>query len=208
MSGRKAEDIVGQEFGRWRVISRVPNRPGRRDAIWRCRCACGQERDIPAFTLRGGNSQSCGCLRDEVTKRTHTTHGQHMDSIYKVWTAIIQRCTNEKCLAYPNYGGRGIKISLEFRNSFETFRDYIGPRPSLDHSIDRIDNSGHYEKGNIRWATRVEQNRNKRTNRVISFQGKTLCLADWAKILDVGNGTLRYRIEHWSLERALAPERI
>lgn len=123
---------------------------------------------------------------------------------YSVWEAAVQRCTNPKQKLFRNYGGRGISIAPEWRNSFDAFFSHIGPRPSDKHSLDRIDNDKGYVPGNVRWATRHEQARNKTTNRLITAFGETKCLADWSAEKCIPLVTLHWRINRgWPVERAL-----
>lgn len=113
-----------------------------------------------------------------------------------IYTDARARCLNPNVRSYPLYGGRGI----EFRfTSFEQFIDAIGPRPSDKHSIDRIDGNGHYEPGNVRWATPKEQARNKRSNntlRLITANGRTACLTEWANELRTSHSTIQYRLNN------------
>lgn len=114
---------------------------------------------------------------------------------YAAWEHIVQRCTNPKCKAWKNYGARGITICGEWRNSFEAFFARVGVRPSPKHSIDRYpDNDGNYEPGNVRWATIQEQSRNRRSNRLITFNGETKCLKDWARSFGVSYQSLQRRL--------------
>jgi hypothetical protein len=117
-----------------------------------------------------------------------------------------ERCTNT---AFKNYGGRGISVCQRWADSFEVFISDMGPRPSPKHSIDRIDNDGNYEPGNCRWATNLEQARNRRTNRVITLDGESLCLVDWAKRTGVDHRTISERLRKgWDERRAvLTPAR-
>jgi len=153
-------DLTGQTFGRWTVLE------FKGQAKWLCRCSCGTEKVVGGSSLRRGNSTSCGCFqREDVSRRTRT-HGHKAGGKYTpeyiAWANIIARCENPKHKAYPNYGGRGITICGRWRESFESFLADVGPRPSDDNSLDRIDNDGHYEPGNVRWATISEQAKNRR----------------------------------------------
>lgn len=124
---------------------------------------------------------------------------------YTVWVLLKARCLNPKAEGYHNYGGRGITVCDAWRNSFEQFLNDAGRRPSFAHSIDRIDNNRGYEPGNVRWATRAEQARNKTNNRVITIGSVTQCVADWIKTVDINPNTLRSRLRlGWTLERALS----
>lgn len=131
----------------------------------RCRCVCGNTVVTRAAFLRFGHTRSCGCYKFDRITEANATHGQtynNRTTEYVIWTNIIQRCTNPDNPRYSYYGGRGIRICEEWRNSFEAFRDYVGLRPK-NRSLDRIDNNGNYEPGNVRWATYSEQVRNRRT---------------------------------------------
>lgn len=117
------------------------------------------------------------------------------------------RCYNPNNEQYADWGGRGIQLDPTWLNSFETFLLDIGRRPSSTHTIERKDNDGDYTPENCVWATRMEQNKNKRSNRMISFDGRTLHLAEWARQLGLDAETLSYRLKHWPLERALTEPR-
>jgi hypothetical protein len=122
-------------------------------------------------------------------KRKHTPE-------YSAWSHIVQRCTNSKCKEWPNYGGRGISICQEWRDSYQAFLDHVGPRPSPRHTIDRYpNNDGDYEPGNVRWATMKEQARNTRRTRLVIFKGQTKCLQDWANEFGVSYQCLQARLK-------------
>jgi hypothetical protein len=111
------------------------------------------------------------------------------------------RCENPKCEKYPDYGGRGIRVLFA---SCAEFLAEVGPAPSLKHSIDRIDNDGHYAPGNVKWSTAAEQSRNTRRSRMITYDGVTQCLTDWAKQLGISQPQLHKRLRTgWPLGRAL-----
>lgn len=114
------------------------------------------------------------------------------------------RCSNLNHPQYKNYGGRGIKVCKRWHDSFENFLADVGYRPSPKHSLERMKNGKGYKPGNVTWSTNKKQSRNKRTNRFYTFQGKKLCLTDWAKKFSLKEPTLRHRLDvGWSLERAL-----
>lgn len=121
------------------------------------------------------------------------------------WSGMKDRCHNPLSLGYARYGGRGITVCDEWRESFEAFLQHIGPRPSSAHSIDRIDNDRGYEPGNVRWATAKEQQRNRRCTRPITAFGRTQPLPAWAEEVGISPITLRGRIERgWDPEKALS----
>ncbi|MFA4944873.1 MAG: hypothetical protein WC789_09265 [Lentisphaeria bacterium] len=200
-------DLQGRRFGRWLVLQQaVSDQYGRK---WHCRCLCGVERAVKAASLRSGASNSCGCLKREqmVARRTH---GLSKTPIYKRWAAMIARCEDSHGRAYHNYGARGITVCPRWRDSVEAFIEDMGAPPSPAHTIERVDNSKGYEPGNCTWVLRRAQNRNKRTNQTVTFNGETLCLRDWATRLGLKYGTLRYRIvaAGWPVAAAFsAPDR-
>jgi hypothetical protein len=117
---------------------------------------------------------------------------------------MIARCTNRNNNRFGQYGGRGITVCQRWLESFVSFLDDMGVRPSSEHSIDRIDNDGNYEPGNCRWATRVEQSRNTQQNMIIEAFGRRQCLQDWSIETGIGRGTIRWRVVNgWSPEMAL-----
>jgi len=123
---------------------------------------------------------------------------------YKAWASMINRCTCPKRKDYKHYGGRGIGVCRRWAD-FRSFLGDIGLRPSPQHSLDRINNDGNYEPGNVRWATRSEQHRNMRGNRYIEFNGVRLTITDWSAKTGINCVTLKGRIDDggWPLEKAL-----
>lgn len=203
-----AKDITGQRFGRLVALGPIGRTTGTRKYIlWLCQCDCGNTHKVTANNLRSGSTASCGCwLSDRVTAQ-NKTHGMWNEPIYKIWTGIKDRCTNSAGSHYTRYGARGITICNEWQDSFESFYSHVSQLPHFGekgYSIDRIDNDGDYEPGNVRWATGTTQSRNRRTNRLITFDGVSRTVAEWAETLDIGGDTLRYRLgAGWSVRDAL-----
>lgn len=162
---RPVVDIAGQRFGRLTVVALAGLGGNGKHARWTCRCDCGGETCVAGQHLRRGNVRSCGCLAREVGERNRdvaTKHGMVGTVEYQAWRNMISRCEQPSSHGFANYGGRGIVVCSEWRHDFAAFYAHIGPRPSPRHSVDRIDNEGDYEPGNVRWATRVVQNNNQR----------------------------------------------
>jgi hypothetical protein len=193
--------LVGQKFGRWVVQEAAPTQGhGRR---WVCRCECGRVNTVRQIDLQRGMSRSCGCLRDEKSAQ-RARHGMSTSPEYYVWNAARERCFNLNDKRFPLYGGRGITMCAEWRADFAAFIRDMGPRPSPKHTIDRIDNDGHYEPGNCRWVLNAVQQRNRRDLRWVTFRGETRILSDWAAHLGVPKWILFGRVRlGWTVERML-----
>lgn len=140
-------------------------------------------------------------------RTTHgATRGRQETPEYRTWQHVLNRCNKPGNEAFPAYGGRGIRVHATWVNDFAAFLAYVGPRPSPKHSIDRIDNNGHYEPGNVRWATKKEQARNRKSNKRLTLNGKTHIIQEWAELLGINACTIRRRLQlGWSTEEALTP---
>ena len=124
---------------------------------------------------------------------------------YRIWEGIKSRCLNKNHPSWKWYGGKGISICEEWMHDFHAFLRHIGPRPSMKHSVDRIDNTGHYEPGNVRWVLPIVQHNNVSSNVIISFNGKSMTISEWARHLGIKKVTLGTRLTtyEWEPERAL-----
>lgn len=193
-------DLTGRRFGRLIVLGPTDRRYCG-NIIWRCRCDCGNEIERPGSMLLRKQTSSCGCYARDY----HYVHGGKDTPEYEIWCAVKKRCLNPNDTAYRYYGGRGITICDRWKNSFASFIEDMGKRPSKEHSIDRIDDNKGYEPGNCRWATRIEQMNNVRTNHRIDVYGESLTIEQAARKYGLNSRTLYYRvIKGWDLEEAVS----
>jgi len=195
-----AKDLSGKAFGELTVSKLLEKRDKRRERVWLCECSCGKQARVRSGLLVSGNTKSCGHLND--------AGGLHGTPEYGIHRAMVARCHNPKTANFHNYGGRGIKVCKRWRKSFLVFIEDVGRRPSPELTLDRIDNDGNYEPGNVRWADRVTQARNRRTPAVVrdlTFRGETLPLSVWARKMGLDPRVVRQRIAKldWTTERAL-----
>jgi DNA-binding NtrC family response regulator len=135
----------------------------------------------------------------------NTTHGMSYTREYRVWSGMIQRCTNPNQSTYKHYGGRGISVDKRWKDSFLAFLDDMGTAPSKEHTLERKNNNQGYEPGNCRWATRKEQANNTRNTIRIIYQGKEYTLKELAELAGVSRTTLyqRLRKQKLSVEEAV-----
>lgn len=190
-------DLIGQHFGKLTVVEFV-KRDKHSNSFWKCKCDCGNFTVATKQNLRRGHTSSCGCLKSIPY---HKTHGYAGSSTYISWLNIRSRCEDINNVNYCRYGGRGIVFCERWR-LFENFLNDMGEKPE-GMTVERIDNNGNYEPSNCRWATPKEQARNTRNNVLVSHNGITLCIAEWAEQLCIPYGRLQSRLKHgWSIERA------
>jgi hypothetical protein len=193
----KFKDLSGQRFVKLLVLHRVENnRKG--NAMFLCQCDCGNTKDCTGISLTSGDIKSCGCL-----PRSHPIHGRCKTTEYKSWGTMMQRCYNPKHRAYPWYGGRGIVV-VERWHTAANFLNDMGPKPTPKHTVDRRDNDGPYSPENCSWETRKHQMRNRRNNRLLTYNGVTKCLADWADDYKISASAVIRRLKrHWNIHDAL-----
>lgn len=152
------KDLKGKIFNRLTVIE-ISHRKKR--IFWLCKCTCGKETKVAGTKLSSGHTQSCGCLQQERAGKAAYKHGLRCSRFYSTWKAMINRCDNPKYKGYKHYGGRGIKVCDEWKNSIETFHKWCEENNFEEGlTLDRKDVNSNYEPGNCRWATKVEQANN------------------------------------------------
>lgn len=172
-----------------------------------CKCSCGIEKSFQMSSVFNGLIKSCGCYSaDTASKRMrieNRVHGGAGTPEYNVYLSMIKRCTKEYHKSFQKYGGRGITVCDRWLNSFENFISDMGERPCEGYSLDRIDNDKGYSPENCRWTDKVTQQRNKGNNVVVTYNGRTKCLAEWAEITGLSWQALFYRIftAKWDLEK-------
>ena len=199
----KEIDLTGKKYGRLTVLKKDGHIGGK--IAWLCKCDCGNTKRMIGSNL-GRLSNSCGCVRTSKFIERSTKHGYSNERLYYIWIHMKQRCSDPKDIKYKNYGGRGITVCKEWENSFEKFYNWsIENKYSSELTLDRKDNNGNYSPENCRWATVKEQNNNKRNNRLVSYNGKTMTVSQWAEISGIRYDTLLSRIKvlKWDIEKAI-----
>lgn len=207
---RQIYDLTGKQFGRLTVLRVVgyyqpANNPRNRNLLWECQCTCGNLPHIITNNLKSKRKPtvSCGCWNTE--KRY--THGLSDIPEYKVWCAMKARCLNPGHPHYFQYGARGITVCERWLK-FEDFFADMGYRPSAKHSIERTDNNGNYEPSNCKWETQDVQMSNTRRNHILTINGVSRNIAQWAVLTGLKHTTIDSRLRHgWSNEDAILPLR-
>lgn len=192
---------VGRVFTRLTVLEKVADRK------YLCQCSCGNKTAVRWEALRKGKTKSCGCLRGEIkppADRAHSEFGVHKHPLYHVWRGMLKRCYEPRHVRFRNYGARGISVCLEWQKDFFAFAGHVGTRPH-GTTLDRIDNSGNYEPGNVRWATPKEQSLNSNAGKKVLVRNVLMSRADAEKVLGVGTAAVRKAAKDCaSTEEALA----
>ena len=207
------DDFIGKKFGRWTIVEALPREMGAKKMKrmkYKCVCDCGNTSEVSKTCLVTGRSKSCGCYAKQRASETMTTHGLSRTPMYALWASIKRRVVNPNVKGFDRYGARGITMCNEWLNNFQAFYDYVndtlGPKPSPQHSIDRIENEGNYEPGNIQWATNEAQSSNRRSNIVVVFQGISDTLTRHCRRLGLNAKVVNLRVSRrgWTPEQALS----
>jgi hypothetical protein len=176
----------------------------RKDYFAKCKCDCGSERYVRIYSLKTGETKSCGCLQRDTTRVTFQKHGDCKSRLYKLWHGMLTRCRDMTGQYYQRYGGRGISFCAEW-GEYATFKKWALSNGYSDGlSLDRIDNNGGYYPENCRWVTMLEQARNTSKTIKIEINGETKCLAEWSRFTGIPRNTLHHRIVFKKMDPALA----
>lgn len=204
-------DLVGKRFGRLTVLGYTGvARNGHKQVT--CQCDCGLFTHVMPTSLRSGATTSCSCMQSEKLIARNKAMVKHGDARgykvtpeYRAWAAMISRCHSSTHAAYSLYGGRGITVCERWRSSFQDFLADVGRRPSRRHSLDRTNNDGNYEPGNVRWALPEEQVRNRRVTLRYLWKGEWLTIGEIATSTGISQDLLQQRIGkfHWTVEEAV-----
>ena len=208
------------EYSHYELGGPCPTRKRWKRHYWKCVCACGKEVVVGANGLRSGDIQSCGCLRLERTRQVNTKHGAcrgyKKTKEWRVWNGMLRRCYDRKTRSYIKYGAAGVLVCGRWHD-YQSFIDDMGLIPEGKYSIDRINNSFGYTCGcceeckvnnwpsNCRWADRFQQASNRKTSRIIEYNGKRQWIEAWSRDLGISSGTIRARMDiyHWPINKAL-----
>ena len=191
------DDLTGQTFEHWTVLSRASRRSSSGAAYWNCQCRCGTLKVVFHSSLLKRTSKSCGCLGHPNQRKPHRKTPE-----YRIWLKMKARCYVPSNPGYAYYGSRGIGIDERWL-TFDNFYLDMGPRPSPKHSIERRDNNGPYTPDNCVWATVEQQANNRRNTHHITFDGQTLTISEWAKQLGLSRKLIYIRLRNgWTPQQA------
>lgn len=197
-----AKEMIGKRFGNWIVLEKTDERDKQHGTIrYLCKCDCGKLQVVNGYSLRKGISKYCTSCKN--SKRFSNSIRSKNIRLNNIYNGMVNRCYYKSNREYKNYGGRGITICKEWLENKMAFYEWSlenGYQNNL--TIDRINVNGNYEPSNCRWATKIEQANNTRTNRTIEYNGEKKTLAEWARILNMSQQKLRYRLNNWNIEKA------
>ena len=197
-------ELTGKVFGYLTVIKREGSDNSGR-AVWMYKCICGKFKTARGKDLVQGKITSCGCMKGKLNE----THGLTNSKIYKTWISMKMRCENKNANGYKNYGGRGIAICEDWKDNFVSFYKWATENNyKKELSIDRINNDGNYEPSNCRWADRITQQNNTRSNHPITIKGETHNINQWCRIVGLPRTTIKNRLRYgWTGEKLLQPKK-
>lgn len=197
-------DCVGKKFNHLFVLEVIKGEPGKGQRFFKCKCDCGAIGMWYYYKVKSGHTKSCGCNQGARLKHGMSSRKGYA-GIYNVWRNMKYRCCNSDAKHWASYGGRGISVCERWLHSFENFYEDMKDGYKKGLTLDRINVNGNYEKDNCRWVDIIQQHKNKRTNVNITYNGRTMILADWAREFRIDECTLHSRIKRWGwpIEKAL-----
>lgn len=204
------KDLSGKRFGYLTAIQYTGKKTkSGHNAIWLCKCDCGNYVEVNSGQLQSSGIHSCGCYVRERMSKLNYKHGGKKERLYMVWESIKRRCYDKSFPEYDNYGGRGISVCNDFMD-YAKFREwalangYDKNAKQQMCTIDRIDVNGNYTPENCRWVSAKVQQNNRRNNRIITYKGETHTLAEWNRIKNFPTDTIGKRLSSgWTLDRAI-----
>lgn len=211
----KFKDMIGLKFGKLKVISRAPDRyiSGKQVTMWNCHCDCGNDTVVSGHSLRNHHTESCGCGIREASLK----HGDTGTKLYREWCGIKRRCYNQNHHSYKDYGARGITMCDEWKDDYLAFKTWAETQPNYEEflnskklklSIDRINNNKGYSPDNCRFATAKEQANNRRSNKLITHNGETLTVSQWADRAGLSQQAFNVRYNAgWTMDQILNTEK-
>jgi len=198
----KLIDLSGKKFGHLLVLGHS-HRSVSGVNFWNCVCECGITKAIPGVNIRTGKTKSCGCMTGSFLSATKKTHGMTGTRTYQCWANIIARCTRDSHPSFERYKGRGITVCDSWLKSFDNFLSDMGEMPE-GKTIERVDNDDGYFRGNCIWATQKDQSVNRSTNRVISCDGLSMTVVEWAEALKIPSHVMYKRLKYgWTEQEAI-----
>ena len=211
MQVKSIRDLTGQRFGKLIALEPI-GQDKHKNVIWLCRCDCGRTHEVVSRALVNGSTKSCGCYERGKfrNKQNVEHHGGSDERLYRVWGGMLNRCYDKNRSEYPNYGGRGITVCEEWKESYAEFRrwalanGYDPELPGSECSIDRIDVNAGYCPANCRWVPMDEQLRNTQTTIHLDYRGRSITMREASEIGGITIKTIWARIKRgWSVERAI-----
>ena len=189
-------DLTGKRFGKWLVIGRIHNYE--RDPMWLCECDCGSRHEVRGGHLRKGTSTGCFACRNHLISHGQAKEGAKSKK-YRTWVAIKNRVLNPNQKDYTRYSALGMEHAW---HDFDAFNIDVPDPPDDKSTIDRIDTSTGYFRGNVRWVSQREQCRNRQGNVWITYHGEKKLQSDWAKQFNTDPSTLRRRVQRLGVDAA------
>lgn len=193
-------DLVGNRVERLTILDECEptyTKGGNKKRCFICECDCGIIKNFCLNDLRQNRVKSCGCYGSDTSRSRalirNTKHGMYRTSEYNAWLSMKKRCLNVSHKHFNDYGGRGIYVCDEWKDSFESFINDMGLKPEKSYSLDRIDVNDGYKKENCRWADKKTQQRNKRNNVKVTFNGKEMTLSEVSEITGKSWHNLYYK---------------